>query len=604
MANINEILQRAASLRDETALNSISPERAGGIMYDTLIALNELWLQQGSALVISKIYASVSAMEADTAPVSDLTGQPLRPGQIVVIASSDSDNGSVYRYNGTTSPSWTSVGKIGNLEPVDSLDSDSTSLPLAAHQGKVLDGKISQLGQEVDEINLTSDHGVDGDDALSFVDENDECIAQFKDGHIQTKNFNSADTMMPDNEDEDASSLAFVDEEQNAVVQFKDGHIKTKYFDSRDFGKQKSFADIGIDKLTVSGSSTKADGQIILAQGVANRAYLSNGFEGAHWEMFAKFVCTGGVSFVMGKDGSAYGAWLEIKLENGNSVYNFYNNGRNGQYSAVYSGTIDFNLSAGEEYTLRLFFNVTTTKILGFEIFGQYNEYFTHTFDNVTCNGYGNPFFYSDNTCTVKEFSLSNQNYYDIKNAKAAVWGHSYVEGDSLGSNRDKTFTNLFANAVGANRVFNFGLGGDTWNGVYNKMGNEMGIVSNIQYGLVCCGANDSNLSLADTKSRITNIVALLQKNNIIPIIFTIAPIDPSKNGNWYNQMFVDANAWIRQNFLYVDMEQVFLDVDATGTWDASNVKTSLYLSDLVHPNVDGHAAIFRRIQMDCPFLF
>lgn len=149
MANINEILQRAASLRDETALNSISPERAGGIMYDTLIALNELWLQQGSALVISKIYASVSAMEADTAPVSDLTGQPLRPGQIVVIASSDSDNGSVYRYNGTTSPSWTSVGKIGNLEPVDSLDSDSTSLPLAAHQGKVLDGKISQLGQDV-----------------------------------------------------------------------------------------------------------------------------------------------------------------------------------------------------------------------------------------------------------------------------------------------------------------------------------------------------------------------------------------------------------------------------------------------------------------------
>ena len=150
MQNINEILVRAAALRDETALNSISPERAGGIMYDTLLALNELWLQQGAALVISKIYASVAAMEADTAPVSDLTGQPLRPGQIVVIASSDSDNGSVYRYNGTDSPSWSLVGEIGNLEPVDSLDSDSTQLPLAAHQGKVLDGKISQLGQVMD----------------------------------------------------------------------------------------------------------------------------------------------------------------------------------------------------------------------------------------------------------------------------------------------------------------------------------------------------------------------------------------------------------------------------------------------------------------------
>lgn len=149
MANINEILARAAALRDETALNSISPERAGGIMYDTLIALNELWLQQGAALVISKIYASVDAMEADTAPVSDISGKPLRPGQIVVIASEDEDNGSVYRYNGTDSPSWSLVGNIGNLEPVDSLDSDSTQFPLAAHQGKVLDGKISQLGQEM-----------------------------------------------------------------------------------------------------------------------------------------------------------------------------------------------------------------------------------------------------------------------------------------------------------------------------------------------------------------------------------------------------------------------------------------------------------------------
>lgn len=148
MANINEILARAAALRDETALNSISPERAGGIMYDTLIVLNELWLQQGAALVISKIYASVDAMEADTAPVSDISGKPLRPGQIVVIASEDEDNGSVYRYNGTDSPSWSLVGNIGNLEPVDSLDSDSTQLPLAAHQGKVLDEKISQLGQD------------------------------------------------------------------------------------------------------------------------------------------------------------------------------------------------------------------------------------------------------------------------------------------------------------------------------------------------------------------------------------------------------------------------------------------------------------------------
>lgn len=145
--NINELLARAAALRDETALNSISPDRAGGIMYDTLLAMNELWLQQGSALVISKIYASVAAMEADSAPVSDLTGQPLRPGQIVVIASSDSDNGSVYRYDGTEddTSSWSKVGAIGGVPVVDSLDSDSSTLPLAARQGKALKEDIDAI---------------------------------------------------------------------------------------------------------------------------------------------------------------------------------------------------------------------------------------------------------------------------------------------------------------------------------------------------------------------------------------------------------------------------------------------------------------------------
>lgn len=145
--NINDLLARAAALRDETALNSISPDRAGGIMYDTLLAMNELWLQQGSALVISKIYASVAAMEADSAPVSDLTGQPLRPGQIVVIASSDSDNGSVYRYDGTEddTSSWSLVGAIGSLPVVDSLDSDSSTLPLAARQGKALKEEIDAV---------------------------------------------------------------------------------------------------------------------------------------------------------------------------------------------------------------------------------------------------------------------------------------------------------------------------------------------------------------------------------------------------------------------------------------------------------------------------
>lgn len=112
-------MQRAQALRKETALDSISPERAGGIMYDTLSYINQMQLLDANPILLSKIYSSVEAMEADTAPVSDITGKALRPGQVVVIVTSSTssqDYGVVYRYNGIVegASSWTPVGKIGS----------------------------------------------------------------------------------------------------------------------------------------------------------------------------------------------------------------------------------------------------------------------------------------------------------------------------------------------------------------------------------------------------------------------------------------------------------------------------------------------------------
>ena len=122
MAGIIDIMNRARSLRQETALNSITPERAGGIMYDTLDYINQEQLQAASPLVISKIYDSVASMEADDDPVSDLTGKALKPGQVVVIVTGDPDDPDdsvIYRYNGTEEgvSSWTAVGKLGGVAP-------------------------------------------------------------------------------------------------------------------------------------------------------------------------------------------------------------------------------------------------------------------------------------------------------------------------------------------------------------------------------------------------------------------------------------------------------------------------------------------------------
>ena len=148
MATLQDLLARAQALREETALGSISPERAGSIMYDTLQVINQMQLNGGS-LVINKIYATVAAMEADTAPVSDLTGSALKPGQLVVIVTSDTssaDFGSVYRFDGIEdgASSWSLTGKIGSLPVADNLTTDNPAIPLSAAQGGVLDRKIGQ----------------------------------------------------------------------------------------------------------------------------------------------------------------------------------------------------------------------------------------------------------------------------------------------------------------------------------------------------------------------------------------------------------------------------------------------------------------------------
>lgn len=152
MPNIIDILARAQSLMNETALNSITPPRAGGIMYDTLLVLNQMQLE-GASLLISKVYASVSAMEADTTPTSDLTGRALKPGQLVVIVTSDSsssDMGSEYRYNGPGS--WTYVGKVGGL-PLDTVPTQNstkgiTSGGVYAAQAAI-EEDLTQLEQKV-----------------------------------------------------------------------------------------------------------------------------------------------------------------------------------------------------------------------------------------------------------------------------------------------------------------------------------------------------------------------------------------------------------------------------------------------------------------------
>ena len=66
---------------------------------------------------------------------------------------------------------------------------------------------------------------------LEISDENGNSILRIKDGHIQTKNFDSEAAQLSVN-DTTTGDLEISDENGNSILRIKDGHIQTKNFDS------------------------------------------------------------------------------------------------------------------------------------------------------------------------------------------------------------------------------------------------------------------------------------------------------------------------------------------------------------------------------------
>lgn len=150
--NIYDLISRAQKLRKETQLDSVSPDRVGGLHEDTLKYINEFQLLASSPS-LHKIYASVSAMQSDKSPKSDLTGKPLKPGQLVVIVpanQTDATAGDVYRYDGPSgnTSAWTFVAKIGAVPADAELSATSTNPP----QNKVVTEKLTELKSDLIDV--------------------------------------------------------------------------------------------------------------------------------------------------------------------------------------------------------------------------------------------------------------------------------------------------------------------------------------------------------------------------------------------------------------------------------------------------------------------
>ena len=351
--------------------------------------------------------------------------------------------------------------------------------------------------------------------------------------------------------------------------------------------------------LTLSGSASIDESQTVtLGGGSGNKAFLNGDFQCSHFSMFAKFKISEGsdFSFIMGKGSSYYGFWIELVDNNGKSYLNIYKD-LLGNLNANPNTTceLDFSLQNETEYLIKLTFDIivenSPKKQMLIELFGENNEYYTHT---TTCNAYGIPFYYSNSdTCIISSYNLSIDHYYNLENAKIAIFGHSFVEGDSLGYYRGEGFAYLIGNRLGESMVLNFGLGGDSISAMSNKISNSEKFIRNCDYALLCIGTNDRGMSDTAFINKLTDCIDKLEALGIEPILFTI----PHANYEMTENM-LRINDWIRSSgYHYIDMYKVFANSDGT-------CKTELFMSDKIHPTITGHLYIYNRIQFDCPFLF
>lgn len=136
MNNIFDLINRAESLSEETALGSITPKRVGAIMADTLKYMNEAQVFADS--LVHKIYSDEAAFMADTTHLSDITGKPMKAGQLIYI----SDEQAYYRYDGDSNKTfivqYTAPYYIPDFTIADILQVLATGTPLNVDYGSLM----------------------------------------------------------------------------------------------------------------------------------------------------------------------------------------------------------------------------------------------------------------------------------------------------------------------------------------------------------------------------------------------------------------------------------------------------------------------------------
>lgn len=367
------------------------------------------------------------------------------------------------------------------------------------------------------------------------------------------------------------------------------------------------FSDFDILNNAFSISEDKASAKSLLT-GYENRLqYKTNLYED-------KFILSSTLKIIdtdsLGYFEFCIGFWYQLagtmfgigKDENGNyiSVYIVEQTLPPKQTHKYYISELAF--AKGKEYTVSVekkteknsYFNISVTAQDGISVSkegignGEVISGDTANEGNGSINGYawGKLSFYA----LIGKMRVSNVCFgypIDMNDVKLIVLGHSFIEGNSIPSDKDKRFASLLCNYIGDRKTIILGQGGANVNSIKPHIDKEMKWLKDARYVLFCIGTNDIDSQATCTVLQYIDDSAT--KNGIKTIWLTVPP----KYGVGDNHPVI--NDYIRSHFQYVEIKDVFYN---NGVLDKK-----MFLGDNVHPSIEGHKRIYNLIRARCSFL-
>ena len=285
---------------------------------------------------------------------------------------------------------------------------------------------------------------------------------------------------------------------------------------------------------------------------------------------------------------------------NGTTVTIYRLNGNLNGYEVHEILTLPFNLLSGNSYLLSVektdALNLTYKVVSADAEFSvTYNKEELDSTARRVAVAWGTPFFGVVNGTVKVNNVLLSCKYNSI--TKVGICGDSFIEGASMiGYGLENRWCALLAENIGSEFCPIISKGGEVIDAAFFtrfKVENEW---YNSPYVILSLGTNHATAASVTTyKTYMKQSIDYLKARNQIPILVTVTP----RTGVDYNTITKVMNDWIKASGeLYIDMHKAVTVFGSPSVWKAGYVQT-----DGVHPTKEGHAAMFRQVMIDCPFL-